>query len=122
MKKEIQTGAAVIGPYSVGIEHGNMLYTSGQLGFDASGNMVSEDVREQAVQVMENLKTILTSAGYTFDHAVKCLIFLTDLADFATVNTVYESYLAKPYPARSCVQVAALPKGGKVEIELVAIK
>ncbi|MDR3120720.1 MAG: Rid family detoxifying hydrolase [Clostridiales bacterium] len=122
MKKEIDTGAAKLGPYSAAIENGGTLYTSGQLGLDASGAFAGADAAAQAKQAMQNLKAILEAAGYTFDDVVKALIFVTDLADFAAVNEVYASFLKAPYPARSCVQVAALPRGGKVEIEMIAAR
>ena len=122
MKKEITTSAPKLGPYSLAIETGNTLYMSGQLGLKAEGEFAGPDAAAQAKQVMENAKEILASCGYTFDNVVKCLIFLTDLGDFAAVNEVYKSYFTEPYPARSTVQVAALPKGGKVEVEMIAAK
>ncbi|MDR1060084.1 MAG: Rid family detoxifying hydrolase, partial [Clostridiales bacterium] len=122
MKKEIVTGAPKLGPYSAAVEAGGSLYVSGQLGLDATGAFAGPDAASQARQSMENLKTILGAAGYAFGDVVKTLIFVTDMNDFAAVNEVYASYLAEPYPARSTVQVAALPKGGKVEIEMVAAR
>jgi 2-iminobutanoate/2-iminopropanoate deaminase len=122
MKREIVTGAAKLGPYSVAVENGGTLYVSGQLGLDASGDFAGPDAAAQARQSMENLKGILQTAGYTLDDVVKSLIFVTDIRDFAAVNEVYASFFKEPYPARSCVQVAALPKGGKVEIEMTAAR
>jgi 2-iminobutanoate/2-iminopropanoate deaminase len=122
MKKEIRTDAPKLGPYSVAAECGGALYVSGQLGLDASGAFAGDGAAAQARQAMENLKAILLAAGYTFGDVVKSLIFVTDINDFAAVNDVYASYLEAPYPARSLVQVAALPKGGKVEIEMVAAR
>ncbi|SBW10103.1 L-PSP (mRNA) endoribonuclease [uncultured delta proteobacterium] len=120
MKREIVTGAAKLGPYSVAVENNGVLYISGQLGVTQSGEFAGPSSAEQARQSMENLKSILTAAGYTLDEVLKSLIFVTDLADFTAVNEVYASFFSGTYPARSCVQVAALPKGAKVEIEMIA--
>lgn len=123
MKKEVQTKAAKLGPYSAGVITGNFLYTSGQLGIvPETGAFAGSDAASQAKQAMENLKEILETAGYEMNDTVKALIFLTNLADFAAVNEVYGSFFSGVFPARSCVQVAALPKGGVVEIELIAVK
>lgn len=120
MKREIVTGAAKLGPYSVAVENNGVLYISGQLGVTQSGEFAGPSSAEQARQAMENLKSILGAAGYTLDEVLKSLIFVTDLADFNAVNEVYASFFSGTYPARSCVQVAALPKGAKVEIEMIA--
>lgn len=120
MKREIVTGAAKLGPYSVAVENNGVLYISGQLGVTADGAFAGPTSAEQARQAMENLKSILAAAGYTLDEVLKSLIFVTDLADFGAVNDVYASFFSGTYPARSCVQVAALPKGAKVEIEMIA--
>ncbi len=121
MKKEISTGGAKLGPYSVAVENAGVLYISGQLGVTASGELAGPSAADQARQSLENLKKILDAAGYTTDEVVKSLIFLTDIADFGAVNEVYASFFNGSYPARSCVQVAALPKpGARVEIEMVA--
>ena len=122
MKREINTGAAKLGPYSVAVEHNGVLYISGQLGVKASGEFAGPDAAAQAKQAMENLKSILEKAGYTLDDVLKSLIFLADINDFAAVNEVYASFLKEPFPARSCVQVAALPKNAKVEIEVIAAR
>jgi 2-iminobutanoate/2-iminopropanoate deaminase len=84
------------------------------------GKLVEGDIAAQTKQSLENLKTILTAAGLGFGHVVKTTIFLTSMGDFAAVNEVYKSYVAEPYPARSTIAVAALPKGAKVEIEMIA--
>jgi 2-iminobutanoate/2-iminopropanoate deaminase len=121
-KKAITTAKAkAIGPYSMAIESGDLVFLSGQIPLDAAtGKLVEGDIAAQARQSLENLKTILDAAGLTFAHVVKANIFLTSMGDFAAVNEVYKSYVAEPYPARSTIAVAALPMGAKVEIEMVA--
>jgi 2-iminobutanoate/2-iminopropanoate deaminase len=117
------TGAgipAAIGPYSPAIAVGEELYCSGQLGLDPETGVLADGVAAQAEQAVTNLGALLTAAGYGFDDIVKTTIFLVDLADFATVNEIYGRAFSDPFPARSTVQVAALPKGGRVEIEAIA--
>jgi 2-iminobutanoate/2-iminopropanoate deaminase len=110
-----------IGPYSLGIASGDLVFISGQIPLDAAtGKLVEGDVSAQARQSLENLKAVLEAAGLTFAHVVKTTIFLTDMADFAGVNEVYKGYVVEPYPARSTIAVAALPLGAKVEIEMIA--
>ncbi|MFR4250916.1 MAG: RidA family protein [Christensenellales bacterium] len=114
---------AAIGPYSQAIRVGNVVYTSGQIALDPeTGALVPGGIEAQAHRVFQNLKAVLASAGCTFENVVKTVVFLTDLADFAIVNEIYAAYFPAPCPARSCVQVAALPKGSKIEVELVAVK
>ena len=114
---------AAIGPYSQAIQVGNVVYTSGQIALDPeTGALVPGGIDAQAHRVFQNLKAVLASAGCTFENVVKTVVFLTDLADFAVVNEIYAAYFPAPCPARSCVQVAALPKGSKIEVELVAVK
>lgn len=114
---------AAIGPYSQAIQVGNVVYTSGQIALDPeTGALVPGGIDAQAHRVFQNLKAVLASAGCTFENVVKTVVFLTDLADFAIVNEIYAAYFPAPCPARSCVQVAALPKGSKIEVELVAVK
>ncbi len=114
---------AAIGPYSQGIDAGATVYCSGQLGLDpATGTLVDGGVEAQAHRALRNLTAVLDAAGLTFANVVKTTIFLADMADFAAVNAVYGSYMPEPPPARSTVQVAALPKGGLVEIEATAIR
>lgn len=114
---------AAIGPYSQAIRVGNVVYTSGQIALDPeTGALVPGGIEAQAHRVFQNLKAVLASAGCTFENVVKTVVFLTDLADFAAVNEIYAAYFPAPCPARSCVQVAALPKGSKIEVELVAVK
>lgn len=114
---------AAIGPYSQAIQVGNVVYTSGQIALNPeTGALVPGGIEAQAHRVFQNLKAVLASAGCTFENVVKTVVFLTDLADFAVVNEIYAAYFPAPCPARSCVQVAALPKGSKIEVELVAVK
>ena len=124
MIKKISTNnaPAAIGPYSQALDTGNMLFISGQIPIDPATGTMPETVEEQAKQVLTNIKNILAEAGLTMNDVVKTSVFLSDLGDFAKVNEVYASFFAEPYPARSCVQVAAIPKGAKVEIETIAVK
>lgn len=121
-KKAITTQKGkAIGPYSLAIEQGDLVFISGQIPLDpASGKLVEGDISAQARQSMENLKALLEAAGLSFGHVVKTTIFLTSMGDFAAVNEVYKAYVCEPYPARSTIAVAALPLGAKVEIEMVA--
>ena len=120
---ETTKAPAAIGPYSQAIQVGNVVYTSGQIALDPeTGALVPGGIEAQAHRVFQNLKAVLASAGCTFENVVKTVVFLTDLADFAAVNEIYAAYFPAPCPARSCVQVAALPKGSKIEVELVAVK
>jgi 2-iminobutanoate/2-iminopropanoate deaminase len=110
-----------IGPYSLAIAAGDLVFVSGQIALDAAtGKLVEGDASAQARQALENAKAILEAAGLTFAHVVKTTIFLTDMADFAAVNEVYKGYVSEPYPARSTIAVAALPLGAKVEVEMIA--
>ena len=113
---------AAIGPYSQAVKAGDTLYLSGQIGMNpATGELVSADVKEQAAQALKNMKAVLAAAGFTVDNVVKTTVFLTDMADFQAVNAVYAETFASDAPARSCVAVAALPKGARVEVEAVAV-
>ena len=121
-KKAIKpaTGQA-IGPYSPGIDVGELVFVSGQIPLDPdTGKLVEGGISAQAKQSLENLKGVLAAAGLGFDHVVKTTIFLTRMADFAEVNEVYKGYVSEPYPARSTIAVAALPMGAQVEIEMIA--
>ena len=123
MKKPIFTSdaPAAIGPYSQGIRSGRFLFRSGQIPLDPkSGEIVSGDIATQTRRVMDNIAALLRTEGLTFDHVVKTTIFLTNLGDFQTVNETYGSYFRNDPPARSTVQVSALPRGTNVEIEVVA--
>lgn len=115
-----ENAPAAIGPYSQAMKVGNLVYTSGQIPIDpATGNIEAQDIAGQTEQVMKNLDAVLTAAGSSFDKAVKTLCFLKDMSDFAAFNEVYAKYFTGK-PARSCVAVAALPKGALVEVEVVA--
>jgi 2-iminobutanoate/2-iminopropanoate deaminase len=112
-----------IGPYSQAIVAGDLVFTSGQIPLDPQTQQIEQgDVRAQAERVMENLSAVLSAAGASFATVVKATIFLADLNDFAAVNEVYGKRFPNAPPARSTVQVAALPKGARVEIDLVAMK
>jgi 2-iminobutanoate/2-iminopropanoate deaminase len=125
MKKVISTtGApAAIGPYSQAVEAGGTVFLSGQIPLDpATGQMVEGDVAAQAERVMQNLEAVLAAAGLGFGDVVRCTIFLTDLGDFAKVNEVYGRRFPQDPPARATVQVSALPRGAKVEIDAIAVR
>ena len=110
-----------LGPYSLAIESDGTLYLSGQIHIDpAKGELVQGDIGGQTRQCLENLKSVLEAAGYSFANVVKTTVFLTDMADFPAMNDVYATYMTEPFPARSTIQVAALPLGARVEIEAVA--
>lgn len=125
MNKVIETKKApgAIGPYSQGIDTGSLVFTSGQLPINtATGELETADIKKAAAYSLENCKAILEAAGSSLDRVIKTTVFLTDLGDFASVNEVYGTYFPGSPPARSCVQVAALPKGAKIEIEMTAGK
>jgi 2-iminobutanoate/2-iminopropanoate deaminase len=110
-----------IGPYSQAVRAGDLVFLSGQIPLDPSnGTMVTGDAAAQTRQVMENLGAVLRAAGTTFAHVVRATIYLVDLGDFAKVNEVYGSYFSSEPPARATVQVAALPRGAAVEIDMIA--
>ena len=124
MKKIISTNQApgAIGPYSQAVRSGSFLFCSGQIPLDPkSGQLVAGDIVAQTRRVLDNIAGVLRTEGLTFDHVVKTTIFLTNLGDFQTVNETYGSYFKQDPPARSTVQVAALPKGANIEIEVIAI-
>ena len=123
MKQVIHTDSApaAIGPYSQAIQIGDLLFVSGQVPIDPStGAIVEGDIKAQAQQSLNNLKAILNAAGTNMGAVVKTTVFLADMNDFAAMNEVYAQFFQEPYPARSAVQVARLPKDAKVEIEAVA--
>jgi 2-iminobutanoate/2-iminopropanoate deaminase len=125
MKKEVKTDNApkAIGPYSVAIETDEFLYTSGQIPIDpAIGKLITGDIEAQTKQVMHNLQAILKAANLTFSNVIKTTIFCVDLADFSSINKIYGEFLNEPFPARSTVQVAALPLSALIEIEMIAKK
>lgn len=114
---------AALGPYSHAVLAGNTLYTSGQIGLvPETGVLAGDTIEAQAAQVFANLKAVLAAADMTFQNVVKTTVFLTDLNDFAPMNALYAELFPNDPPARSCVQVAKLPAGAKIEMELVAIR
>ncbi len=122
MKKAIHTDKApkALGPYSQAIDGGDAVFLSGQIGIDPASGKFVEGVEAQARQALKNIGNVLAEAGLSLENVVKTTIFLTDIGDFAAVNAVYASFFAEPYPARSCLQVTALPGGALVEIEVLA--
>jgi 2-iminobutanoate/2-iminopropanoate deaminase len=121
-----ENAPAAIGPYSQAIEIGEMIYTSGQVGLDPkTGQMVDGGIREQTVRVLENLKAVLAAVRSDLQHVVKTTVYLKNMSDFAAMNEIYATYLAKDgwvAPARSTVEVAKLPKDALVEIEVIALR
>ena len=117
-----QNAPAAVGPYCHAKLAGNTLYTSGQLGLIPATGELPQGVEAQAAQALENLKAVLAAAGMDCADVVKTTVFLADMGDFAAVNAIYAQYFPGEAPARSCVQVAALPKGAQFEIEAVAVK
>ena len=114
---------AAIGPYSQAITVGDTVYISGQLPIDpATGRFPSDDVRDQTRMSLENIRAILAAAGLTMANVVKTTVLLDDIGDFGAMNEVYGAYFAEPYPARAAFEVAKLPKGAKVEIEVIAVR
>ncbi len=113
--------APAVGPYNHAVRLGDLLFCSGQIPLDpVNGNLVTGDIRAQAERVLENIKVILEDRKLTFANVVKSTVFLTNMADFAGMNEVYARYFTADFPARSTVQVAALPKGANIEIEVMA--
>lgn len=124
-KRIISSPAApkAVGPYNQAVEINGFLYVSGQLPIDvATGEFVPGGVKEQCVQVFKNIGYILNEAGYGFENVVKTTVYLTDMADFLTMNEVYAQFFKEPFPARVAFAVKALPKGGLVEADVVAAK
>jgi 2-iminobutanoate/2-iminopropanoate deaminase len=124
MKKIISsTGAPkAVGPYSQAVEAGGTLYISGQLPVNPADGTVPPTIEEQTARSLENIKAILSEAGYSLDDAVKMTVLLDDIGNFGAMNGVYAKYFTGDMPARVCYQVAALPMGVKVEIETIAVK
>lgn len=120
MKQIIPTtrGAAPIGPYSRAVKAGHFIFFSGVIGLNEAGELIQVSLEAETVQVMENIKNLLTDAGADFSQVVKASIFLSDMGHFATVNEVYARYFTGNYPARETVAVAGLPKGAHVEISV----
>lgn len=124
MKKAIATkkAPAAIGPYSQAIQAGQVFFCAGQIHIDPNtGALVTGDISKMTKRVMDNLKAVLEEAGAGMEHVVKTTVYMTDLADFPKMNETYATYFKEPYPARATVQVAALPKGARIEIEAMAV-
>jgi len=124
IKKQIKTNSApnAIGPYSQAIMTESTLFLSGQIPINPeTGNIDSTSIRDQAKQVLENIKNILTSQQLSMENIVKTTVFLTDLNNFSEMNSVYEQYFIQPFPARSCVEISKLPKDSLIEIECIAV-
>jgi 2-iminobutanoate/2-iminopropanoate deaminase len=123
-KNVIQTDKApqAVGTYSQGVEHNGTFYFSGQIGIDPKTNELHSAFDSQLAQIMKNIDGLLQATELKRENIIKTSIFMTDLALFSKVNAVYEDYFTQPYPARSCVQVPALPKGAVIEIEVIAAK
>ncbi|GEK59788.1 RidA family protein [Marinococcus halophilus] len=121
--KEVFTKQApeAIGPYSQGIKVNNVFYSSGQIPLTTAGEIVSGGVEEQTHQVFQNLQAVLAEAGSSLNHVIKATVFIKDMDEFPVINEVYGSYFQEHQPARSCVEVARLPKDVKVEIEVIAL-
>lgn len=124
MKKVIATpeAPATVGPYSQAISTGNLLFCAGQIPIDhRTGELVEGGVTEQTRRVCENIAAVLRANSMNFSHVVKSTVFLVDLQEFAAMNAVYSEYFKEPFPARSTIQVAGLPRGAQVEIEVIAV-
>ncbi len=111
---------AAIGPYSQAQIVGGLVYTSGQIGIDPKTGVLAEGLTAQANQVFANLSTLLNAAGSGMDKVIKTTLFIKNMGDFAAINEIYAKYFTEPYPARSCVEVAALPKSALLECEVIA--
>jgi len=124
MKKIIATDKApkAVGPYSQAVEANGTLYISGQLPINPASGEMPSTIEEQSRQALENIGAILKEAGLSFDNVVKTTVLLQDVNDFAAMNGVYAQYFVKDMPARVCYEVAAIPKGAKVEIDAIAVK
>lgn len=117
-----ENAPAAIGPYSQAIDLGSMVFTSGQIPVDPATGLIPADVKAQAEQSLKNVKAILEAAGTSMEKVVKTTVFISDMNTFADINEVYATFFTEPYPARSCVQAARLPKDVMVEIEAIALK
>ncbi|OJV53070.1 MAG: reactive intermediate/imine deaminase [Bacteroidetes bacterium 43-16] len=126
MQKEIINSPAApapIGPYNHAVKFGNMLFVSGQIPFNQERNeLITSGIQDETRQCLENVKAILSTAGYGFGNVLKATIFITDMGQFSQINEVYATYFTENEPARECVQVAALPRGVNVEISVIAAK
>ena len=117
----IPEGAKIVGPYSPAVESNGLIFFSGQIPIDpSSGKIIEGDIKNQTIQCLKNLTTVLRAASVSVDDIIKTTVYLTDMNDYAKVNEVYGEYFKSPYPARTAIAVCALPLGSKVEIEVVA--
>jgi 2-iminobutanoate/2-iminopropanoate deaminase len=125
MKKEVvstKKAPGAVGPYSQAVKSGNLVFTAGQIALDPeTGQMVGGGIKEQTRQVFANLKAVLDAAGTSLENVIKTTVFIVDMGKFGDVNEVYAGYFSGDFPARSCVEVAGLPKDAQVEIEVVAV-
>jgi 2-iminobutanoate/2-iminopropanoate deaminase len=121
-KEAIKTSKApgAVGPYSQGIRAGDLVFVSGQLPANAAGVLIIDDIAAATRHSLENVSAVLSAAGAQMNDVVKATVFLTDMGDFSAMNEVYGEFFSEPFPARACIEVAALPKGAKVEIEVIA--
>ncbi len=117
-----QHAPAAVGPYCHAVQAGDFVFTSGQIGLDPESQELVEGIEAQTKQVLENLTEVLKAAGLDMSDVIKTTVFLDDVNDFTVVNGIYETYFGDSKPARSCVEVAALPKGALIEIEVIAVK
>lgn len=124
MKKVISTDKApgAIGPYSQGIDLGDIIFFSGQIPLNPQTAEMPEGIEAQTKQALDNVKGLLESQNLDFSHVVKTTVFLDDMKDFNTVNSIYAQYFVEPYPARSAIEVGSLPKGALIEVEIIAVK
>ena len=124
MKKVISTtkAPAAIGPYSQAIEANGFVFASGQIPVDPETGVIPEGIEAQAEQVMKNMKNLLEAAGTSIDQVVKTTVFIKEMNDFGKINEIYKKYFKEPFPARSCVEVARLPKDVLLEVEAIAWK
>lgn len=122
MSKKVfsEQAPAAIGPYSQGIEVEGYVYVSGQLPVNAAKNELESGIQKQTDRCLQNIRSVLAAAGLVMEDIVKTTVFMTDLGQFQTMNEVYSAYFKEPFPARSTVQIAALPKGASIEIECIA--
>jgi len=124
LKEEISTenAPAAVGPYSQGVKSNGFIFVSGKLPATPDGTLITDDPKAAARQALESIRAVLAAAGASMGDVLKVTIYLADMRYFVAVNEVYESFFSPPYPARACVEVKALPKGARVEIEAVAAK
>ena len=124
MKRVIKTNMApgAIGPYSQGIDLGNMIFFSGQIPLDPLTGEMPEGIEKQTMRALENVQGLLESQGLDFSHVVKTTVYLNSMDDFTVMNNIYAQYFIEPYPARSAVEVARLPKDALIEVEVIAVR